>query len=175
VRFLRAAADYTGVCYLRGSSYSGFDGRSWFRQDAERWPEEVLFPYLNAELESHSIRVETEEEEKLLYSAYETLRMPEGGSPEGDSWYRNLNGTRGYTLRVCLDPGGAAPMRFPDYEQWVLENCTALPPETRTNLLRWWEARGGMRSTESPGAKKSCLPQVTFRPWSTTHSSSHSG
>ena len=139
VLFLRVAADYTGVCYLRGSSYSGFDGKSWFRQDGESWPEQALYPFLGADLNTYYIRVESKDEEPLFYTAYEMLRLPAGGQMEGDSWYRNLNGVKGYTLRVALDTGGAVPNYDPAYEDWVRQNCTYLPEETRRGLREWWE------------------------------------
>ena len=143
VSFLRVTADYTGVCYLRGSAYSGFDGSSWFRVEGRQWPEKVVFPYLNAELEARHVLIETLEDETAFYTAYEMLRLPMGGKTEGDSWYRNLNGSTRYSFPVSLDPGAAVPYTDPEYEAWVRETCTALPEQTREALTAWWRGQGG--------------------------------
>ncbi len=148
---LRAAADYSGVCYLRGSSYSEFDGASWSRTDGESWPEEILFPYLGTDLEPHYIRVETMEEETPIYTAYEMLRLPDGGSVQGDDWYRNdahYTKLRGYSLYFALNTDGAVPYTDPEYEAWVRERCTALPERTRQAVMRWWLAQGGSAGGE---------------------------
>ena len=166
IAFLEVYADYTGVCYLRGSAYSVFDGASWSRDEERTWSEQTVFPYLNASynFSIHTVHIETKDVEDQMYTGYELLRLPGKGSLVSDSWFRNGDGLKSYSLFLSLDAGLPDPVPDRAYETWVMENCTTLPEETRRGLLDWWERNGGeFRSYSSQDPVDLLAKQVAER------------
>lgn len=129
-----------GTLYLRGSGYTDFDGTHWLRGPIQSWPTQVVFPRLGMnDAEDLTLSIETVNREALLYTTYELVSLPTGGILEGDAYVRNAEGRLRYSLRYVPenDPQGTDP----DYQQWVRENCLALPERTREGVLAWWEVQ----------------------------------
>lgn len=124
--------------YLRGSSYTGFDGTVWSRDVSEPWGEEICFPYIGR-AGTATLTVETIETEPLLYSTYYLTQMPEGGTQVSDAYLRNDSGTKRYTMPFIpdTDPKAADPR----YDEWVRAHCLELPTRTAAGVLNWWSTQ----------------------------------
>jgi transglutaminase-like putative cysteine protease len=135
---LYATSSVDAYLYLRGSSYTDFDGIKWTRGAEETWAETTLFPYLDTQ-GGATLDLETWDTEPLLYTTYQLTRMP-AGTLVSDAYVNNNSLLKQYSMQFVVDPGPVTPISL--YDQWVYEHCLSLPEETREGVLAWWEANG---------------------------------
>ena len=138
---LYAASSQDGYLYLRGSSYTDFNGSCWRRGADRSWDESCLYPYLRRS-DGQSLTIETVEPEGLLFTTYQTTRLPAGGEIVSDAFLRNAEGRQRYTMQYLPDLGPVSSFDAA-YDRWVSEHCLALPDETREAVLDWWTRNRG--------------------------------
>ena len=146
VTILYATASEDAQLYLRGSSYSSFDGTHWSRGEARSWDSRIVFPYLGAD--GYRLEIETVDPEDQLYGTYQLTALPNGAALVSDAYLRNINELRSYSMSFRPDSASVTP--DPDYDAWVREQCLALPEQTRAGVLDWWQTHG--QGVERPWA-----------------------
>lgn len=126
--------------YLRGASYSGFDGLRWSWGSEWEGGTSALYPYLNySQYKTATLTVEPLEEEPVLFTTYQVVSLPGGGHPVGDAYLaRDADGRRPYSMRYVAEPDPAAPNQ--PYELWVLTHAMELPDSIRPGLQSWWDS-----------------------------------
>ncbi|MBO4419219.1 MAG: transglutaminase domain-containing protein [Oscillospiraceae bacterium] len=120
--------------YLRGSSYSDFNGITWSQNTENDWGQVALFPYLGWR-NGESLSVETVDTETVLYTTYQLTQMPGSGEVVSDSYVRNNQKSTRYSMHFLVDPDPITPNKL--YNDWVYENCLNLPTKTREGMLAW--------------------------------------
>lgn len=133
-------ASEDGHLYLRGSSYTEFDGEVWSRGKGETWRTDLIFPYLGEG--GATLSIETVETEPLLYTTYQLSQIPDG-TLVSDAYLRNDTQCKTYTIQYRSETAPVNP--DPRYDKWVRENCLELPSRTRTGVRNWWEATEASR------------------------------
>ena len=138
VTILYATASEDAQLYLRGSSYSSFDGTHWSRGEARSWDSRIVFPYLGSD--GYRLDIETVDPEDQLYTTYQLTALPNGAALSSDAYLRNITGELRYSM--SFRPDGEPLIPDPDYNEWVRDCCLALPEQTRAGVLAWWETHG---------------------------------
>lgn len=146
VTILYAEASTDAFLYLRGSSYSSFDGTHWSRGEARSWDSRIVFPYLGSD--GYRLAIESVDPEDLLYTTYLLTALPNSAALSSDAYLRNITEQQSYSMSFRPDSTAVTP--DPDYDAWVREQCLALPEQTREGVLAWWEAHG--QGVERPWA-----------------------
>lgn len=123
--------------YLRGSSYTGFNGREWTRGSDGVWDQSMLFPYA-ARHTGTVITIETVDPEPVFYTTYQLTRMPLGGEVYSDAYVSNPGGSKTYSMQFIPDLGPIVNDNA-EYRLWVQEHCLQVPEETRDGVLAWWD------------------------------------
>ena len=141
--------DYTGLLYLRGSSYDLFDGAGWARDQEQDWDRRLVYPYLGTEDGAdnvHTLRITPLTSEEIYYTAYELLTLP-GGKIRAGSYLENSLRDEPYVMTFSPKPAVGLPGRpgLQAYEAYVQETCLSLPQSTREGLLEWWSVHGNGR------------------------------
>lgn len=132
---LYATASEDAYLYLRGTSYTEFDGVYWKHGEEMDWGQNALFPYLGWK-NGATLSIETVNPEELLYTPYQITQMPAGGTLVADCCMKNTSKTTKYTMHFLPQTEPIAPNET--YDIWVHEHCLALPERTRTGVLAWW-------------------------------------
>lgn len=138
IPILYATATEDAYLYLRGASYSVFDGTYWSHNTTEKWNQSALFPYLGWK-DGEELSIETVDPEDLIYTTYQVTGMPSGGKVVSDSYVDNTTDTLSYTMHYVRDPKPVSPSEV--YDQWVRDHCLSVPEQTRTGVLSWWYAQ----------------------------------
>lgn len=136
VLFVTASED--AYLYLRGASYTNFDGVHWTHGPQYERGQAGLFPYLGWK-DGATLSVESVGHEELIYTAYQLTQMPGGGTVVSDSYIKNVSDTTKYTMHFLQNPDPLTPN--PDYDKWVRTYCLSLPEKTRTGVLEWWKSQ----------------------------------
>ena len=136
---LNVSSNESARIYLRGASYSHFDGTRWSRGPEWEGSDTVLYPYVDAaNVGGATLTVSPQVEEPVLFTTYQLLTLPSGGHPVGDAYLaRDGNARRGYTMRYARD----LPPLLPDadYNAWVRAHDLELPDRVRAGLQAWWD------------------------------------
>ena len=153
---LQVQSSRTGLVYLRGVAYAGFDGSSWQADTTFRWEKERLFPALGKRPDTE-YTVKTEDTETVIFTPYELTALPDGAEVVSDAYVANTGKHTEYSLPAVeteyLIPDASEEQR--QYKKWVDETCLSLPEETRAYLLDWWEKHGwGMDCTAEEVAER---------------------
>lgn len=159
---LYATSSLDGYLYLRGSSYTGFDGSKWTRGALWQGGPEALFPFLDLP-GTGSLRIETRSTEAVLYTTYQLTGLPRTGAVRADAYLENTEAVDSYTMLFNQDLSGEED---PAYGAWVRENCLELPEQTRAAVLAWWEAVDGGKppaaeARSATGGDQVMLPTVS--------------
>ena len=137
---LHVRSSVDNYLYLRGSSYSEFDGTRWRRGTAEPLNKSFLFPYLQ-QTRGEALTIETVDPEDRLYTTYQLTQLPPNVEVISDIYVRNSGSRNRYSMRFF--PYFAAVSADEQYASWVQEHDLDLPEQTRRGVLAWWEAQGG--------------------------------
>ena len=138
IPILYATSSEDAYLYLRGASYSVFDGTYWSHGDSQKWRQNALFPYVGGK-GGATLSIETLDPEDLIYTTYHLTSMPAGGTLVSDAYIDNSTDTLAYTMHYVQDTKPVSPSEV--YDQWVRETCLALPEQTRAGMLSWWNAQ----------------------------------
>ena len=139
-------SDVEGVIYLRGTAYSGFDGRQWTARTDRDWSacDGAGATLSGGSRETFSVRVATLNKQYLLYTPYYLAECPAGVRIVSDAYLINDGGETDYTLSCGVQPelSAAAAEAEDDYRQAVYEDNLYLPEETKQALLALAEQAG---------------------------------
>ena len=136
---LNVSSTESGRLYLRGASYSGFDGVLWSRGTEWEGGENALYPYLNySQYKTATLTVEPLVEEPVLFTTYQVVSLPGGGHLVGDAYLARDGANRPYSMRYVATPDPGAPNH--NYELWVLSHNVELPDSIRPGLQSWWDS-----------------------------------
>ncbi len=142
---MQVRSTYTGLVYLRGSSYDSFNGSTWKRSELSSRDElGILYPGLSPLFrynDAEALTIEPIMEEDLCFTPYDVVSMPDDAVLKGDAWFYNPDGGTTYTVGFITSP---APGRgTADYENRLRNyyDYLYLPDKTRAGLLKWWDSR----------------------------------
>lgn len=124
--------------YLRGSSYTDFDGIKWTRGADTSWTDAPVFPY-RGQRGGATLEVKTWETEPMLFTTYQVTQMPEG-ELVSDAYMKNSLGYKQYALQFITNPSPLTPNA--EYDRWIYDNCLELPEGTQAGVMAWWETHG---------------------------------
>lgn len=142
VTYLYARTERGGDYYLRGMSYSRFDGAGWQRTTEGDWNLDCVFPEIG-QPNGVPLSIQSVNEEEVLYTTYDITQLPTNGALVGDSYVGNPEKQQVYTMLFvsASEESGALPgIDDPAYETWVRQTYLDVPDQTREGVLTWWES-----------------------------------
>ena len=138
---MEIVTDYEGSLYLRGSSYSKFDGRRWAR-DKVSAPLRAAFPSVGAPAgKLYNLAIAPLEQDDLYYTAYNPVVLPGKATLSGDAYFKNPEPEEAYLVTFSPETQRSSVL-YNSYETYVRSTCLELSEEQRSGLLQWWARNG---------------------------------
>ena len=160
---LYARTERGGNYYLRGSSYTRFDGEGWQRDTEQSWDLNCAYSELGKP-GGIPLSIQNVNEDEILFTTYDVTQLPDGAAAAGDSFLRNGEHQQSYTMLFIpeVSDGLTELAVDSDYEAWVRQSCLEVPEKTREGVLNWWKTHRDPAMAELPPAPEELAPEINI-------------